>query len=171
MLDDGLKNPMNKASLKSGHLRRIKSLALLADEQLGAFLDYVELVSCPRNVTLFQEGEPGDCMYFILQGQMRVFIRQKSGELMSLRLLDAGDAFGEGALLTQCSRSASVEGVMDSELLKLSAANLQKLMAEQPSVAATFLHHQARMMSRQLTDLTNQLRAHRELADLVAFIQ
>ena len=162
---------MDKSSLKPGHLRRIKCLALLSDEQLSAFLNYVEVVSCPRSATLFKEGDAGDFMFFILEGQMRVYIKQKSGDVMGLRLLEAGDALGEVALLTQASRSAAVEAVNDCVLIKLNSANLARLMAEQPAVAAQFLYHQARIMSRQLADLTKQLRARREQADMLAFLQ
>lgn len=162
---------MDKSAIKPTHLRRIKGLALLSDEQLTAFLDYVDLVSCAQNATLFREGQPGEFMVFILEGQMRVYIKQKSGEVMSLRLLDAGDAFGEVALMTESSRSASVEAVLNCQLLKLTAANLKRLMAEKPEVAAHFLYHQARILGRQLTDLTKQLRARREQADMLSFLQ
>jgi len=162
---------MDKSSLKPGHLRRIKGLALLTDEQLGRFIEYVEVIQCGRSHTLFREGDPGDYMFFILEGQMRVYLRQQSGEVMSLRLLDAGDAFGEVALLTEAKRSASLEAVMDCTLIKLSASSLARLMEEQPAVAVQFLYHQARIMGRQLTDLTIQLRARREHADLISFIQ
>lgn len=144
---------------------------MLSDEQLSAFINYVEVVSCPRSATLFKEGDAGDFMFFILEGQMRVFIRQKSGDVMGLRLLDSGDALGEVALLTQANRSASVEAVNDCTLIKVNAASLAKMMTEQPAIAAQFLYHQARMTSRQLADLTNQLRARREQADMLTFLQ
>jgi CRP/FNR family transcriptional regulator, cyclic AMP receptor protein len=162
---------MDKSSLKPGHLRRIKSLALLNDEQLAAFLDYVDVVSCERSATLFREGQSGDSMFLILDGQMRVFIKKKNGEVVLLRLLESGDAFGEVALLNQAPRSANVEAVRDSVLIKISATKLQKLVADQPAVAAQFLYHQARALGRQLTDLTTKLRAIRDNADMVSFLQ
>ena len=162
---------MDKSNIKPCHLRRIKSLALLNDEQLAAFLDYVEVVSCTQNATLFREGQMGDYMVFILEGQMRVYLKQERGEVMGLRLLDAGDAFGEVGLMTQAKRSASVEAVMNCTLIKMTSASLQRLIAEQPAMAAQFLYHQARILGRQLTDLTTQLRARREHADMLTFLQ
>jgi CRP-like cAMP-binding protein len=162
---------MDKSTIKPGHLRRIKSLALLNDEQLAAFLDYVEVVSCALNSTLFREGELGDFMFFILEGEMRVYLKQKSGEVMGLRLLAAGDAFGEVGLMTEAKRSANVEAVTNCTLIKVTSASLQRLIAEQPAMAAQFLYHQARILGRQLTDLTTQLRARREQADVLAFLQ
>lgn len=162
------KSAIDKSTIKSGHLRRIKSLALFNDEQLHSFLDYVEVVACALNSTLFREDEPGDCMFFILEGEMRVYLRLMSGEVMGLRLLDPGDAFGEVGLMTHAKRSASVEAVTDCTLIKMTSANLERLIAEQPAMAAQFLYHQARILGRQLTDLTTKLRAGRERAEILA---
>jgi len=162
---------MDKSTLKPAHLRRIKSLALLNDDQLAAFLDFVELVPCAYSDTLFKEGQPGDSMFLILEGKMRVYIKQKSGEVLFLRILNAGDAFGEVALLNQAARSASVEAVESSVLIKISSATLQKIISEQPALAAQFLYHLARSLGHQLGDLTTKLRAQREYAGIISFLQ
>ena len=162
---------MDKSTLKPGHLRRIKSLALLSDEQLAAFFNYVELITCGFSETLVREGQPGDSMFMVLEGQMRVYTKTKGGEVLFLRMLEAGDAFGEIALLNQAARSASVEAVRESVLLKLTSASLQRLVAEQPAVAAPFLHHLARTVGRQLSEMTAKLRAKVEQPDMLSFLQ
>jgi CRP/FNR family cyclic AMP-dependent transcriptional regulator len=162
---------MDKASLKPGHLRRIKSLALLNEEQLTAFLEYVELVNCAQSATLFTEAQRGDSMFLILDGQMRVYTKTKGREVIFLRLLDAGDAFGEVALLTQASRTASIEAVRNSVLITLTSASLQKLIAEQPALAAQFLFHLAKSLGRQLGDITVKLRSRSEQKDIISFLQ
>jgi CRP-like cAMP-binding protein len=162
---------MDKSTLKPAHLRRIKSLALLNDEQLAAFLDFVELVPCAYSDTLFHEGQPGDSMFLILEGKMRVYLKQKSGEVLFLRILNAGDAFGEVALLNHAVRSASVEAVESSVLIKISSATLQKIISQQPALAAQFLYHLARTLGHQLGDLTTKVRAQREYADIISFLQ
>ena len=162
---------MDKSTLKPGHLRRIKSLALLNDDQLAAFLNFVEVVTCPHSGTLFKEAQPGDSMFLILDGQMRVYTKTKRGEIVFLRMLNAGDAFGEIALLNQTVRSAGVEAVRETVLITLTSASLQKLLSEQPALAAQFLYHLARSLGRQLGDLTTKLRARSEQADVLSFIQ
>jgi CRP/FNR family transcriptional regulator, cyclic AMP receptor protein len=162
---------MDKSNLKPGHLRRIKSLALLNDDQLVAFLDFVDIVTCANSGTLFKEGQSGDSMFLILDGQMRVYTKTRKGEILFLRMLDAGDAFGEVALLNQAPRSASVEAVRETVLIKMTSASLQKLLAEHPALAAQFLYHLARSLGRQLGDLTIKLRARSEQADILSFLQ
>ncbi len=162
---------MDKSNLKPGHLRRIKSLALLNDEQLTSFLDYVEVITCGFSETVFREGEPGDSMFMILEGQTRVYTKTKGGEILFLRMLNAGDAFGEVALLTQAPRSASVEAVRESVLIKMTSASLQKLVSEQPAATAPFLHYLARTVGRQLSEMTTKLRARMEQPDMLSFLQ
>jgi len=161
---------MEKSSLKPGHLRRIKSLALLNDEQLAAILDYVDVVNCAQATTLFQEGQPGDSMFLILEGQMRVFTTPRSGPPLLLRMLEAGDAFGEVALLNHVARTASVEATQNSVLIKITSSALQRLLTEQPALAAQFLYHVARAVGRQLSDLTAKLRARREQDDVLSLL-
>ena len=99
---------------------------------------------------------------------MRVFIEQLGGQVLLLRILEAGDTFGEVALLNQAPRSASVEAVTDCTLFEMNSAMLEKLMAEQPAAAASFLFHLARTLGRELADLTTKLRRFREQADLLS---
>jgi CRP-like cAMP-binding protein len=162
---------MLKSDLKPAHLRRIKSLAMLTDKQLASFLDYVEILECPHSGTIFKEGQRGDAMFLILEGELRVYSTQKSGEVLFLRILSAGDAFGEIALLTQAVRSASVEAVKQSLLVKISAAALDQLLAAEPPLAAQFLYHLARSLGRQLGDLTHRLRNQRDFTNAMTFIQ
>lgn len=162
---------MDKSSLKPAHLRRIKSLALLNNAQLEAFLDCVELVSCGNPQTVFKEGQTGDSMYLILEGQCRAYSKLRNEGMLFLRLLEAGDAFGEIALLNRGLRSASIETTKASLLLKISASSLEKLLAEQPALAAQFLYHLSRSLGRQLSDLTKRLRTGREMKDILSLIR
>jgi CRP-like cAMP-binding protein len=162
---------MDMSNLKPAHLRRIKSLASLTDSQLESFLDYVALIECPHSGRIVTEGQKGDAMFLVLEGELRVYAKQKSGEVMFLRILSAGDAFGEVALLTEGQRTASIEAMKQSLLIKISAASLQKLMADEPGLAAQFLFRLARTLGRQLGELTTRLRAQREFPTAVTFLQ
>jgi CRP-like cAMP-binding protein len=160
---------MDKSHLKPGHLKRIKSLAVLDDAQLSAFLNLIEVVNLTPAANLFREGQPGNSMFLILEGQMRVSIQKRnSHESLLLRVLEAGDAFGEIALLSHTPRSASVEAMQNTVLIQISADALQKLMVEQPALAAQFLFHLAKNLGRELNDLTVKLRLRSEQADLLS---
>lgn len=115
------------------------------------FLAFVEPVTCGHNTVLFEEGDTGDCMYLILEGQMRVFHRKK-GQTVPLRLLESGDSFGDIALFHRTPRLAGVEAVRDSQLLKLTSEGLEKLTAKHPDLAAKFLHSLAMSLTQMYRD-------------------
>jgi CRP-like cAMP-binding protein len=142
---------MNSSSIKPEQLRTIKSLNGFEDEERLRLLEFLEPVRCDQNTVLLEEGEPGDCMYFILEGQMRVFHRKKN-QNVTVKSLEAGDAFGDIALFNGTPRLASVDAVCDSQLLKLSAAGLAKLAGKHPDLSAKFLRSIAISLSQMYRD-------------------
>merc|ERR1712036_40434 len=60
-------------------------------------------------VRLINQGEDGDFLFVIEEGQLDCFIKQKDGDEKLVKTCEPGDAFGELALLYNCSRAASVE--------------------------------------------------------------
>jgi CRP-like cAMP-binding protein len=145
--------------VKPEYFQRIAALGQLDQEQLTAFLSYVELIHCEPLRLVFKQGAPGDSMFLILEGQVRVYTETSQGRSIFLRPLEAGASFGEVALINHIPRTASVEAVKPSILLSLSSASLQRMIAEQPALAAKILHHLAGTLGRQLGDLTTRLRS------------
>jgi CRP-like cAMP-binding protein len=83
-------------------------------------------------------------------------------------MLEAGDAFGEIALLTQAPRSATVEVTQNCVLIKISPDALQRLVTEQPALTAHFLYQVAKTLGRLLNDTTTKLRIHSEQTDVLS---
>ena len=85
---------------------------------------------------LFEEGAPGDTIYFILAGELEVLKREKDNEERHrLALLGAGKSIGEVSLLDHGPRSGSVRAVADSELLEVSVPELLAHMDKELSAA------------------------------------
>jgi CRP-like cAMP-binding protein len=79
--------------------------AILAEEStsLQGLLSTVELSD---KQVLFQPGDPGDAFYIIDSGKIRIFTHDEEGKELTLNTLDAGEAFGELALLDDQPRTA-----------------------------------------------------------------
>jgi CRP-like cAMP-binding protein len=156
-------NLMNKApKLKPASLRRIKAFAGLSDEHLGRFLDYIEVKESKQFSQIVHQGEPGDAMYFILQGEVRVRM-VIAGKESSLAILSGGDFFGEIALFDHGARSADVVANEDSILLRIPAAAFEKMVHEAPNLAAPFLLGMGKT-------LTTRIRAdNKRFSDSVSF--
>ncbi len=131
-------DPGHTVFIKPGSLRRIKLLADLTDSQLEQFTQVLEPVEVRQLAELVKQGQPGDAMYFITAGELRVRL-MISGKESVLTTLGTGEFFGEMALFDDGPRSADVVANKDSTLLKLTGASLRQLREKAPEVAADFL--------------------------------
>jgi CRP-like cAMP-binding protein len=82
--------------------------------------------SFPKGELIFQEEAPGDRMYIVKSGSVRIAKRIKAQE-NTLAVLNAGEFFGEMALLDGMPRSASARAAEDAKVLSISRANYQAL--------------------------------------------
>jgi voltage-gated potassium channel len=90
--------------------------------EIGAIVDMLHLFTAMPGQLIFEEGDEGDSMYFIVSGEVEVTIGGHS------RLEQAGDFFGEIALLYHEKRSATVVAKTFVELLRLDARDIDTLL-------------------------------------------
>jgi rhodanese-related sulfurtransferase len=76
-----------------------------------------------------RQGDPGDCYFLIERGRAQV-TREVGGANIDLAELQAGDAFGEEALIAETSRNATVTMKTDGELLRLDGSDFIRLLRE-----------------------------------------
>jgi len=130
--------PSSPGGVRTGVLRRVKILGNLDEAQLERFASFMELVSVPQWRPIVQQGELGDSMFMILEGELRArFIA--GGKETILATFGPGDFFGDLSLFDHGPRSADVVANVDSTVLKMSAAGFEKLAREAPELAAPFL--------------------------------
>ncbi|KAJ3107920.1 anaphase-promoting complex subunit Hcn1 [Phlyctochytrium planicorne] len=79
---------------------------------------------------IFRQGDPGDCMYFIISGELHVYVDgRKVGELKP------GSYFGEMALMAVIPRTATVKSVTPCKCAKLDRDNVMKILINFPEIA------------------------------------
>ena len=91
-----------------------------------------QTVSIPAGQLVLREGDPGDSLYVVLDGELEVTKRHGEQEVL-LAVYKAGQFFGEMALLEQAPRSASVRTLRESRLLLISQVAFQTLLSCSPS--------------------------------------
>ena len=101
---------------------------------------------------IVKQGEPGDCMYVVQQGQIEVVREIPNGEVL-LATLERGDVFGEMALFTKQPRSATVRARGKVRVLTIDKRTFLKRIHEDPSLAYTILQK----MSQRIQALNNEL--------------
>ncbi len=103
-------------SIKPGVLRRVKILACLDDAQLTRFAQFMELEAVKQWSVVVKQGDHGDTMYLILEGELRVRL-QTGGRETILATLGPGDFFGDISLFDHGPRSADVVANVDSTVI------------------------------------------------------
>lgn len=71
----------------------------------------IEILTLAPDQILFQEDEPGDCLYLIAEGSIKISKRGRGGQQETLTYLPANDYFGEMALVDRGRRSAQATAV------------------------------------------------------------
>lgn len=102
---------------------------------------------------IVRQGEVGNCMYVIQQGQVEVLL--KKGDVdVSVAVLGEGDFFGEMALFDQEVRSATVRARGEARVLTLEKRTFLRRIHEDPSLAFRILEKMSRRV-RKLNDSLN----------------
>jgi len=85
--------------------------------------------ACPSDAVILREGEAGDSIFLIGSGSVQVTLRGTGGPLMPLAILQAGEIFGEMAVLERKPRSATVVAREECLLLEVAGEEMRKLLA------------------------------------------
>ncbi len=115
-------------------LARIPLFSELGPAPFESMLRRFERVVVRAGEMVVEEGKPGDALFAIASGVVRVERRALSDYPRFIAEMKEGELFGEMSLLAQCPRFATVVAVTECELLKLGRKNLEDVVAEHPRV-------------------------------------
>jgi CRP-like cAMP-binding protein len=109
----------------------------LSQEALESLVQQLTLVHLAENEVLFHEGDPGDALYVIVEGE--VAVQAEGPPRVEMARLGAGSFIGEVALMTDQPRSATVMATTDAELLRIDRKTLSMVLASHGEVLAAVL--------------------------------
>ncbi len=135
-------------------LRRVPFFKDFPEEELEEIGSQLQFKRFAQGDVVFNEGTPGDALFLIESGQVRV-VSDTASQQQVLATLAAGDFFGEMALLTEEPRSAGVVASVDTGLWALRKADFDRLLQAHPAIAVTL----SRVLSRRLSEVNHQLTA------------
>jgi CRP/FNR family cyclic AMP-dependent transcriptional regulator len=143
-------------------MRRERAASLLAATPLFSGLSQPELLRLAeataervyrRGQFLFHQGDPGDRLFVVADGLVKVVVTSPDGEEMILAALRPPDVFGELAMIDGGARSASIQAVETTTVLTLARATLLDLLATRPQVGDVLLRSLGGLI-RRLIDQT-----------------
>jgi CRP-like cAMP-binding protein len=121
------------------------------------------MLKTEKGQILFREGDPGDCMYFIHSGKVRIE-KDVDGRPEVLAVLEKGDFFGEMAILDQAPRVAGAVIEEAAELLKIDGGNFEKLLKANIEIAVRMIRKYAARLRETNLKLETLLRDRKEMS-------
>jgi CRP/FNR family cyclic AMP-dependent transcriptional regulator len=118
-----------------GALRRCPLFAKVDDDALRACAERLRVRRFRRGETIFHQGDPGDSLFIIESGAVKIVLPSPEGEEGAIiATLARGDFFGELALLDGAPHSATAAAIEPTQALVLGRATFDELIETQPGL-------------------------------------
>ena len=126
-------------------LKRIDLFSQISSEDLAQIAQITEELQIEEGEDVFLEGEPGNTLYFTVNGQVRI---HRGGT--TLATLGERSVFGEMSLLDMEPRSATVTVVEDVTLLRIEREDFNDILAEKAEIAQGIIKVLSQRLRRTL---------------------
>jgi CRP/FNR family cyclic AMP-dependent transcriptional regulator len=141
----------NVASTPSSIVDFLASVPLLGGLDRGELQRFAEVTrekAYPRGSVILFENDPGDALFIVREGRVKVVLIGEDGREVILGVLGVGDHFGELSLIDNQPRSAHVIAMEDASLLVLYRDDFRRRVETSPSVALALLTELSRRLRR-----------------------
>lgn len=115
-------------------IRKIGIFEGLTEEEAGGIVPLLLSEKFSRKDTIFSEGDPSDWFYFVESGEVKITKISLDGKEIILEIIHPGDFFGGLAVLRGFPYPANAVAKEDSEVLKISRADLMKVVEKHPKI-------------------------------------
>ncbi len=115
----------------------------VSHHDLAALIAVMQPQTFASGSMLSEKGAPGDTMYLILAGQLRIYSTDADGHPITLTFYGPGRLFGDFALIDGQPRSAAAAAVDTLEVLALNRADFLKFLPEHPSIGLAMVRNLA----------------------------
>jgi CRP/FNR family transcriptional regulator, cyclic AMP receptor protein len=120
----------------------VGALALFRDlnaKQLAWVSERMRCKTFPAGANLITADQPGEAVYFILNGTIKIHIEQLDGRDVILAILGRGDTVGEMSLIDSAGHSASAVTLEETELMWIDRSTFQECLQNIPPFAISLV--------------------------------
>ncbi|MGJ6121739.1 Crp/Fnr family transcriptional regulator [Mycolicibacterium sp. Y3] len=140
---------MNEVLARSGIFQGV------APDAAAALIAQLQQVSFPRGHAVFVEGEPGDRLYIITEGKVKIGRRTADGRESLITVMGPADMFGELALFDPGPRTSTVTTLTEVKAVTMDREALHAWVMGRPEIAEQLLRVLARRLRRTNSALSD----------------
>jgi CRP/FNR family cyclic AMP-dependent transcriptional regulator len=111
----------------------------------------------PKNQKIYRQGDPGDSVFYVQEGELKVYVVSEHGKEAVVALHAGGDFFGEGCLAEQPLRLATVSAMTDCVVMRIDKASMVAALHNEPKLSEMFIAYILARNARVEEDLVDQL--------------
>ena len=111
----------------------------------------------PKKQTIFIQGDPSDCVFYIQKGKIKLTVVSKSGKEATIGILNESDFFGEGCLTGQPLRLCSATAMTDCSVMRIDKKSMMEVLHREQAFSDLFVAYLLTRNIRYEEDLVDQL--------------
>src|ERR1700692_4059834 len=127
------------AESKLSVLRKHPIFCELDSAALDQLCRYAKHATLKRGATIFSKGDPGNSLFAVISGTVKISISSADGRNAILNLIGAGDTFGEIAVLDGQARTADAIANTNCEIFVIDRREFLPFVRSQPELAMKFI--------------------------------
>jgi CRP-like cAMP-binding protein len=110
-----------------------------------------------KNEVIFRQSAAADAVFYIQEGKIKIVVSSEHGKEAVVGVMGPGEFFGEGCLIGQPLRLATAKAMTESQVVRVSKAEMVRVLHAEPRFAELFMTHLLTRNSRVEEDLVDQL--------------
>src|SRR5579871_2252952 len=124
-----------EAEKETSYLKQVSLFANLADEDIHDLMTAAKRRTFRKGEVIFHRDDPGQVLYMIKEGKVKICIISPDGQEISLAVLGKGEYFGEFALLDGLPRSTDAIALEKVECYTLQRSDFRNAIMKNPQIA------------------------------------
>ncbi len=122
-------------------IREFECFRQLSDEQVDAIAKISDSICYPAGHVLFEEGEKGEILYLLIEGDIDVFYRNPETGLEKVDTVSSEEVIGCSAMVPPYIYTATEKSLSDVEVLEIKIAALRELIKKDPKIGLKIQEH------------------------------
>lgn len=129
-----------------------------SDSDLGKLASFCEMREMSEGTTVFIENMPGESLFLVKKGTIRISKMFAEGDEKTLVVLGPEDVFGEMAVIDGLPRSATARVAEHAELISLNKKSLEKLCHDDAALALKLVGNIVKVFSKRVREANEEYR-------------